>query len=485
MEKNIFPSLKIMSRELSLGDYAYLSMGGKKYKYIIREISLPLIYIHPEFDPNTSNALFYVDGKWRVKGDERTDYHIVYESRPIPQPTFQYISDEDATNICTNIVLGESPDSDTVDSLKIYSEKEGFSSFVNTPMGIRTTCDPILRRNLEKLDSSLKVDMMTTQNLARWYQQRIAQSHSPTIPQTISPAVHILSKLEQVSLLMNATINIRNKERIQLHKKYEDTVICRQMSSVTNKMAYKIDPSLIGRRVRIPYDMWQDIFKQPLSENPAISRAFYTKAGYHPSRGDDPNIIHELGQETLDILLRKNPVTSRQNFLEINTFRKKSYALIDNFHKDENNSQFIYVSQMLMVDLDMPQRQFAEVRDCSIDIIDTISLKLLRRNGFDANVPIMAEVDDETIKMELASKIAIIGIPMVGDILLVRVGNTNYSYMITSILTNRGIEALSAAVPQTESEINILFAVESKEELRQKMQEEIPDQIHQINEDFI
>lgn len=474
-----------MSRELSPGDYAYLSIGGIKYKYIIGEIAPPLIYIYPESNPNTSNALVYVSGEWRVKGDERTDYHIVYEPRPMLQPTVQYISDEDATNICTNIVLGESPDSDTVDSLKIYSEKEGFPSFVNTLMGIRTTCETIIRRNLEKIDSSLKVGMMTTQNLARWYQRRIAQSHSPTISPTISPAVPLLSKREQFSLLMNANINIRNKERIQLHKQYEDTVICRQMSSVSKGMAYQIDSSLIGRRARIPYDMWQEIFKQPLSENPAISTAFYRKAGYHPSRGDDPNIIHELGQEKVDLLLRENPLTSRQNFLEINAFRKKSYALIDNFHTDENNRQFIYVSQMLMVDLDMPQRQFAEVRDCFIDIIDTISLKLLRRNGFDANVRGMAEVDDETIKMELASKIAIIGIPMVGDILLVRAGNTNYSYMITSIRTNRGIEALSAAVPQTESEINILFAVESKEELRQKIQEEIPDQIHQINDDFI
>ncbi len=71
-----------MPRELAPGDYAYLSIGGKKHKYIVREIALPLIYIYPELDPSQSNALTYVDNKWRVKGDEQTDYHITYEKAP-------------------------------------------------------------------------------------------------------------------------------------------------------------------------------------------------------------------------------------------------------------------------------------------------------------------------------------------------------------------------------------------------------------------
>lgn len=483
-----------MSRSIEPGDHVYISLGENTSKFVISEISLPLIYIHPESDPTSRSALTYVNGNWKVKGAEQVDYQIEFKPRVMPQapPPKQEpeIDDDMATSICSDLILGESISPDSIESLKIYVDKANYPAFENTLMGIRRTCDPLLRRNLAALDPSLNIEMMSSQNLARWYQQRIQQpipepistveKRTPTTP--ISPVlpepIPGLSEEDQRDLIAKTKGILRFKKRNQLKQQYENTVICRQRSVINQGSSYQVDPSLTGRRVRIPIDMWNQIFQQPLSENPAIREEFYRRTRYYPGRGDDPAIIHVMGQARVDQLLRETSRTGEQVFLEMEVFRKKSYALVSDFHTEQPDRPIIYVSPMLSMDFEKPFRRYAQVRDCVIDRIQTLSIQLLRDVG-------KPSVDDEVIKRELADRISRLGVPMVGDILVVNIDNVDYSYMIESIVTDHNVNAMAAAIPAVGSDVNVLFSVETKEDLKQKLELEIPGRIEQIEDRFI
>lgn len=71
-----------MSRPIAPGDYVYISLGENTSKFIITQISLPLIHISPETDPSVKNALTYIDNQWKVKFAEHVNYNIQFFPKP-------------------------------------------------------------------------------------------------------------------------------------------------------------------------------------------------------------------------------------------------------------------------------------------------------------------------------------------------------------------------------------------------------------------
>ena len=68
-----------MSRSIQVGDFVIVSLGDQQSKFVIQEISIPYIYIHPENDPSQKSGLISTSQGWKIQGAEHIPYQLSFK----------------------------------------------------------------------------------------------------------------------------------------------------------------------------------------------------------------------------------------------------------------------------------------------------------------------------------------------------------------------------------------------------------------------
>ncbi len=490
------------------GDKVIISLGsGPDYdeaEFIVERIEIPFIFIYPVGEPDALSAISLDRGIWRVKGAEDIDYKIEFRENPrsnerIPSRAVSsritsqeeverrfYGDNQDVdnyksvANICMNLVLNQRDQlpSEYIDELNTYALSNNYPTLVDNLMGIRKTCDPILRSYVSSVDPDMKTEMMGTQNLARWVQQHFELEEEELLEkQEQEERERELLRQQRLTESINVAIQeVRQEQQIKLRKEYQDIFVCQNQPKIVESLIYIVDPNLIGRRAIIPKHLWEQLFNKSLADNQMIRETFRRETGYYPGRGDDPNIIYELGEEKVAQLLSlSDDDDTRQIFLAFDIVGQTSYVMVTGFHTEDRITMFI--SPFLSDEFSAgpsgaPSRNVARIKDCVLDRIKSIELKLLRDRDNAGS-----SIDDMVIKEMLAGEIAEIGVPIVGDILSINIGAIGYNYMITTITNEKELDVFAAAVPPVETDIDLLFMVETADELSNKISEILEEPI--------
>ena len=332
-------------------------------------------------------------------------------------------------DICANLILrGGTLGQRDIKSINDYIDhtKEAGSVEIplidNTPAGIRKTCDPLLRDIISVIDPDTNTARMNTQNLARRY-QKISEEQSSEQAAAEETAEEAAAKEafdEMKRKVLIAKVELRNRYKNELRLQYANTVICTQAPVINvHNIPYVTNNELEGRRCIIPMKMWTKIFE------------------------------HDIDQQ---VFLEMSAI-ERGAF---GTIREKRYLKIEGPHYDDDTIQ---VSPLVSDEFAIFSTKVASFRDCSINLIKLIEMKLLRDPG-----PI-SDVDDAIIKELLANQLDQLGVPMVGDILNVKANGYELAYQITQITDTEGSSVLAAAAAKIGVDVDLLFTVQTKEEL--------------------
>jgi len=437
-----------MSQFVKPGDLVDLSLEGKTERYVIDKVEMPLVYMHPENLPSHISGMELTPLGWRIKGAENLPFKVKFVSAEKPLT----VTDDEAAEICLNVILRRvrDLDEDTLAKLQMYSQMNKLPEITKEYRSIREGCDSIFRSIFARKFPEVNVERLSAQNLARQYElekQRL--------------------KKEELAQLVERTKNQLWVEEIEQAKmKYKGMKVCTNKPTIETSLFPLIDDSLIRRRVSLPMDQWQRLFNPfaniNLSEDPGIQQRFYNLTRTFPEGLSNEVILGVIGEERVRQILNLPELPQGQVYLKLSANGLETYAIIAETHGEDYS---LWVSPFLMEELAVPQDPI-KIEDCTLEQVASITLRMFR-------LPEPPEISDEEIKPELVEVFADLGIPIVGDTLLVTVKGHTLTYFIEKIVTVSGKEVPVAAVPPASEDIRINLSVDTKEEYLRKLKNRI------------
>ena len=402
---------------------------------------------------------------------------------PLPQQITDRISPEIVADICTDFILRRQQlDLEKRTRLRSFAQ----SSNLQMSEDDRTLCDSVLRSVVAKESPGINIERMNLQNLSRQHEffkeqkkkseeelKELKEEGEIIKEQTERTERENIRRINLTRLILQAKGEILGEEITQLRLSYAGKHDCKNVSTISPEgfvsILPLIDERLQGHRISIPIEYWKGIFERftGITRSRLIQDEVARLVGHFPGDWNDEQIMTFLGEDRVTELIGPRP--TGPVYMQLSSVNI-TYALIAESHE---NDDFVYISPLTAAELGNINSPIT-LRDCVIDSVDTIELKLLRsRLGQDTDV--------ELTKAKIIDQIAELGLLTIGDVIMILIEDIQLVYYVQRLITSDKSEVYVASLPAVASDVNVAMVFETKEEflakLRLKIKEPIDDDL--------